>query len=122
LDETPPLAAVEDDERALENDSAGCLVRAMVNDARPTSDDIFHGRERAGRKVGVRKLHGVEGKEVGAILRDRADDEAAAVLVQRTRAVGAHGAPNYQEPWVRARCTLRGDFTTQLYPRLGKLE
>jgi hypothetical protein len=90
----------------------------MVNDARPISDDVLHGRERAGRWVGVRTLHDVEGKELGAILRNQSDDEAGAALVQRTRAVGAHGAPDYQEPWFRARC----DFTTQLYLRLGKLE
>jgi hypothetical protein len=68
----------------------------MVNDARPTSDDILHGRERAGRRLraGVRTLHGVEEKKVGAILRDRSDDKVGAALEQRTRAVGAHGAPD----------------------------
>jgi hypothetical protein len=45
LNETPPLAPVEGDERALRNDSAGCLARAMCStEVQETEDDDEEGK------------------------------------------------------------------------------
>jgi hypothetical protein len=47
LSETPPLAPVEVDERALGDEPVGYFVRAIVNDARPKCKKTGRTRRKA---------------------------------------------------------------------------